>query len=153
MQTAHLLLSLGGDHGNTVMKFGCTAAEIAVLREIHGAESVKEIEPQGDIKRSHREERMRLIAIYGAAKDPDNKPIVEGLYPGAAARVFESLGELDLDESFFKATGRMAAPAAEIHDNDPSVSSGEPGAPAHDADEDGVGDDISDEHAEKDILG
>lgn len=113
MQTANIMLSLGGDHGNQVYKHGVTAAEIAVLRAIHGDEAVKDVEPSGDLKRSHREERGRLIEIYGGAKIPDTKtPIVESLFPGVAARVFESLHELDIPDSFFKATGHLTAASA-----------------------------------------
>jgi hypothetical protein len=111
MQIANILLSLGGDHGNTVPKFAVTAAEISVLRAIHGDESVKDVEPVGDVKRSHRDERARLLNIYGGAKTADHKPIVEGMFPGIAARVFESLHELDLPESFFKAVGHLKANA------------------------------------------
>ncbi|WP_035693630.1 hypothetical protein, partial [Bradyrhizobium liaoningense] len=151
MQRANCLVSLGGDHGNTVPKWLCTAAEIAVLREIHGDDAVNEIEPVDEIKRSHRDERGRLLAIYGGAKYPDQKPIVESMFPGVAARVFETLGELDLDESFFKATGRLKAkPAAE-----PVEAEAADDAPAFDADvvegdeddEEGVGDDMNDDVA------
>jgi hypothetical protein len=153
MQRANCLVSIGGDHGNTVPKWLCTAAEIAVLREIHGDDAVNEIEPVDEIKRSNREERGRLLAIYGAAKYPDQKPIVESMFPGVAARVFETIGELELDESFFKATGRLKArPAAE------PVAVEEPAedAPAFDEvqsadevdEEEGVGEDMDDEHAE-----
>lgn len=154
MQIANCLLSLGGDHGNQIMKFHVTAAEIAVLRAIHGEESVSEVEPMGAVKRSHRDERGRLLAIYGAAKTAEQKPIVEGLYPGIAARVFEDLSELDLDPSFFKATGRMVAPEADA----PATGEIEEAehvedAPEFDAGDEPVGDDINDEHAEKDVLG
>lgn len=108
MQTANILLSLGGDHGNTVPKYGVPASEIAVLREIHGAEAVQEIEPAGDIASTHRAEIGRLRAIYGKAQK-DACP-VERLYPGAAARVFEDLAELELPEEFFKAEARIKAP-------------------------------------------
>lgn len=153
MQTAHCLLSLGGDHGNQVMKWGVTVAEIAVLRAIHGDEAVTEVEPHADVKRSHREERMRLIGIYGGAKtnDGDPKPIVESMFPGIAARVFENLHELDLPESFFKATGRLkAAPAIEAA-ADPELGASD--TPPTDETDEGVGDDINDAHADKDILG
>jgi hypothetical protein len=159
MQRANCLVSLGGDHGNTVPKWLVTAAEIAVLREIHGDEAVNDIEPVDEIKRSNREERGRLLAIYGGAKYPDQKPIVESMFPGVAARVFETLDELELDESFYKATGRLKAkPAAPAYDPqaplevDMSVL-GEVDGEAVDEAEEGIGDDINDEHAEKDILG
>lgn len=114
MQTANVLLSLGGDHGNQVMKHDVTASEIAVLRAIHGDDAVKEIEPCKDVKRSNRDERARLLGTYGAAKSEEGKPIVEGMFPGVAARVFETLAELDLPDSFFKATGHLKATAEPV---------------------------------------
>jgi hypothetical protein len=153
MQRANCLVSLGGDHGNTVPKNLCTAAEIAVLREIHGDDAVNEIEPVDDIARSNREERGRLLAIYGAAKYQDQKPIVESMFPGVAARVFETLDELELDESFFKPTGRLKARpvSAPVAVEEPAEE-----APAFDADvveddeiegDEGVGDDMNDDVA------
>ena len=155
MQRANCLVSLGGDHGNTVPKWLCTAAEIAVLREIHGDDAVNDIEPMDDIQRSNREERGRLLAIYGGAKYPDQKPIVENMFPGVAARVFENLDELGLDESFFKPTGRAKTKPAALVAIEPEIDWSVLGdAPAADVEaEEGVGEDMTDEHAEKDILG
>lgn len=160
MQTANVLVSLGGDHGNQVMKHYVTAAEIAVLRAIHGDEAVTEVEPAGEVKRSHRNERERLLSIYGAAKTPDHKPIVEGMFPGIAARVFENLNELDLPDNFFKATGRLTA-ASEPVDNRPleaPLADETYATVEHDVAEadEGIGEDINDRHAEKpdgDVLG
>jgi hypothetical protein len=109
MQTAHVLVHLAGDSGNTVPKRDVTAAEIAVLRAIHGAESVQEVAPAGDIDRPNREELSRLRQIYGKARREDCP--VESLFPGAAARVFEDLAELELPEPFYKAVTRAEAPA------------------------------------------
>lgn len=114
MQTANIILSLGGDSGNQVPKYGVTAAEIAVLQAIHGNDAVADIEPLGDVQRSHRDERARLLAIYGRMRDQRDVSPVSILFPGVAARVFETLAELDLDESFFKATGRVAAKAEPV---------------------------------------
>ena len=113
MQTANIMLALGGNMGHTISKYGVTAAEIAVLREIHGEAAVFDVDPQPDVKRSMREERARLLEIYG--KPPGSREIsaVEVLFPGAAARVFESLDELELDPSFYKATSRATPKAAE----------------------------------------
>lgn len=144
MQIANILLALGGDPGNQIMKWHVTAAEIAVLREIHGDDSVTDVEPQGDVKRGHREERMRLLAIYGGAKNQEQKSIVEGMFPGVAARVFENLEEIGLDDSHYKATSRLTANAPA-----PEASLSEPEAGSDEADEDGVGDDIDDAHAAK----
>lgn len=113
MQIANALVALGGDKGNTVPKMNLTAAEIAVLRAIHGLDSVLEIEPVGEIERGNREERTRLRMAY-PAKDEDGNVIVDMLYPGAGARVYEGLDELELPEEAFKAEKRMtSAPQVE----------------------------------------
>lgn len=154
MQTANILLSLGGHHGNTVPKFGVTAAEIAVLRAIHGDESVKDIEPGQVIKTSHRGERERLLGIYGAAKTESGAPIVASMFPGVAARVHETLEELDLPAEFFKAIGHMAPdPVEQTADAPAELPAPHFGAEEIEDGEDAIGDDINDEHADKDILG
>jgi hypothetical protein len=108
MQTAKILLALGGDAGNTVPKV-VTAAEIAVLRAIHGTDAVTDIEPANDVERSNRAELGRLRGLYGRAMDGENQSILAALFPGAAARVHETLEELELDPSFFKPLARATA--------------------------------------------
>jgi hypothetical protein len=136
MQIANVMVAIGGDSGNTVPKVGVTAAEIAVLRSIHGEEAVFDIEPAGSIERGNREERQRLVETY-PARDGENKLIVEQLFPGAAARVFVAIDELALPEEFFKASARVAAEPA------PKKAAGRKSAaakaPAADED-DGIGD-------------
>lgn len=100
-ELANCLVALGGDQGNTVPKYRVTAAEIAVLQAIHGGEAVIEIVPLGKIPGNHRAERQRLLDTY-IAKDSDNRSIVDRMFPGAAARVFESLRELQLTANQFK---------------------------------------------------
>ena len=107
MQLANIALALGGDQGNTIQKFGVTPAEVAVLREIHGDASVFDIQPlEEDVKRTSRDERIRLQEIYGKPPGSRELSAVDVLFPGAAARVFETFDELELDESFYKATDR-----------------------------------------------
>ena len=113
MQTANVMVAIGGGRDNTVPKYDVTAAEIAVLIALHGPGSVFDIEPQDDVERTNREELGRLRAEYGGAKDGDGNRVVDLLYPGAAARVLEDIDELEIDESFFKAEKRVSAkPAA-----------------------------------------
>ena len=125
MQTANIMLALGGNLGQTIPKFGVTPAEVAVLREIHGNASVFDIQPlDEDVERTSRQERSRLLELYGKPPGSREMSAVEYLFPGAAARVYESFDELEIDESFFKATGRAkakrAAPTAEpeVEDED-----------------------------------
>jgi hypothetical protein len=119
MQTANIMLALGGNAGHTIQKWGVTAAEIAVLREIHGEASVFDIDPQDDVDRSMRDERSRLLDIYGKPAGSRELSAVEVLFPGAAARVFETLDELDLDPSFYKATGRVKPKKAKVKADEP----------------------------------
>ncbi len=111
MQTANVMVALGGDKGTTVPKYGVTLSEIAVLQAIHGNDSVFDIEPTGDIERRDREEIARLHEIYsriGGNGKPEGA--VADLFPGVAARAYRNWDELEIDESFFKPTERAAAP-------------------------------------------
>lgn len=101
-QIANVLVALGGDTGNTVPRYRVTAAEIAVLQTIHGADAVIEIRPVGAVPANHRAERERLRRLYGRAKDGSNRAIVDSMFPGAAARVFERFDELQLNANHYK---------------------------------------------------
>lgn len=107
MQTATVSVAIAGDQGNTVRKTDVTPAEVAVLRAIHGDEAVFDIEPTEDVDRGNRAELERIGLIYRTSKifGTDNLA-VQALFPGAAARVFDSFDELGLDESAFLAETR-----------------------------------------------
>jgi len=66
MQICDCLVFIGGDIGNSVEKQGVTAAEIAVLRAVHGNDSVREIKVQDNAKTNHEEERERLMLLYSS---------------------------------------------------------------------------------------
>ena len=111
MQTANVLVALGGDREHTVPKNVVTPSEIALLRAIHGDDAVFDIEPLGaeyDRNVTSRAERERLFSRYKRhIQGKEQCPELDALFPGAAARLFETIDELELDESFFKAVGRM----------------------------------------------
>lgn len=113
MQTANVMLAIGGDAKNTVPKYGVTAAEVAVLRYIHGDDAVFDIEVTGSVDRTHRQEIGRLTEVYGRQEGERRvSPAVADLYPGAAARVFETFDELEIPDELYAAAGRkVAAPA------------------------------------------
>jgi hypothetical protein len=104
MQTANVLVRLGGHLGNTVPRYQVTAAEIAVLRAIHGPDSVYDVDPADDVDIRNRDELQRIREFYAG---PNSGPVVERLYPGIGARVPETLDELDLDDTFYKAATRV----------------------------------------------
>jgi len=109
METANIMLALGGDAGNTVPKYGVTVAEIAVLRLIHGESSVTDVEPVGEIERTNRQELERLNLLFRRPEGAEQRSPVATLFPGAGARVFTSLDELDIPEDFYKAETRVVA--------------------------------------------
>lgn len=108
MQTATIMLALGGDQGNTIQKYGITPAEVAVLMRIHGDGAVFDIKPGGNVKRSSREELARLREIYTRnTPNGNHAPEVDALFPGVAARVFETFDEMGLDGSLYAAKERV----------------------------------------------
>lgn len=120
MQTANIMLHVGGDSGTIVPKYAVTVSEIAVLLAIHGAGSVSEIEPTEDVSRSHREEITRLHEIYtrpGSNGKPEGA--VVDMFPGAAARAFMSFDELEIDSSFFKSIERAKPAPAPAKEEEP----------------------------------
>ena len=142
MKTANIMLGIGGGRDNTFPKYDVTAGEIAVLRAIHGEDAVFDVEPtdtdalnENGGPRTNRQELARLKAIYGAARDGSGARVVEGLYPGAAARVYEAFDELELPGEYFKATGRAAAVAEPAPKPKRGKTKVEPVAPAPDEDD------------------
>lgn len=105
MQLASILVHLGGNNDNTVPKINVTPSEVEILRLIHGSDAVTDIYIIGRVERSSRVERQRLFDIY-AKQQPDGTkrcPELDSLFPGVAARLYESFSEIeDLDESFFR---------------------------------------------------
>lgn len=103
MQLANATVALAGDTGNTVQKFEVTPAEVAVLQLIHGNDAVTEITVlEEETDRNSRAERQRLSETYGAQEgETFRSRAVDALFPGAAARLFETFDELELDESLY----------------------------------------------------
>jgi hypothetical protein len=65
MQIYSCKVLLGGSRDNEVRKSDVTAAEIMILRALHGGDDfVTEIVPVSKETRSHAQERKRLWAIY-----------------------------------------------------------------------------------------
>ena len=58
-------VALGGDIRNVVSRKGCTAPELALLRNIHGDTAVNNIALAGKVEADSDTERDRLSQIYG----------------------------------------------------------------------------------------
>jgi len=110
MQVASIMLNLGGDAGYQVTKYNVTPSEVHVLQMLHGTDAVNEIEITDDIPRSSKAERERLMQLY-AQPQPDGSrrsPVIDGLFPGVAARLYEKFDEMELDEIHFKTQDQKA---------------------------------------------
>lgn len=136
MEYANITLSIGGDHGNTVPKQNVSAAEIAVLRAIHGEDSVKDVAPAGERNVSNRAELTRLLERY--EKEPGKGPVSQ-LYPGAGARLLTRLSDLGIPDEFYKAEKRAAPPTPPSEDEEPEDEPEEAPVVEDDEDADGVG--------------
>jgi hypothetical protein len=79
MKLYNATVRLGGSISNEVNVEKITAAEIAVLQRIHGADAVQKIVEVGSVKgRSDAKERARLATAYPKGMSADNKTPLEG---------------------------------------------------------------------------
>jgi hypothetical protein len=98
MQHASCNVALNGDITFIVHKPDVTVAEIAILRAIHGADAVRNIEPTYTDKRPHAQERERLVLEYGKAKDHKDETLIDKVFPSFSPlpTSFKDIG-LDID--------------------------------------------------------
>lgn len=94
MQRINCTVRLSGNINSTVDKRGITVAEAAVLRHIHGPESIVCIERCGvDDKIRHKTERDALAAKYPKYRHD----IANRLFPGLSAKLPTTLEEAGFD--------------------------------------------------------
>lgn len=105
---------------NEVAKVGMTAAEIEVLRAIHGPDAVVDIAKTGDAKRTHAEERARLYQVYA---NPDantteslkkKMDMMRGLFGHDRLPLPETLADLASEEVVTAQEEEQAAPVAPV---------------------------------------
>jgi hypothetical protein len=103
MQKAIAEILLNGSVQNTVTKI-ITAAEVPILREIHGSDAV--INGQGMVttKRTQAQETARLKAEYG---DQVFSKVYAGTYPQLPA-TFGEVG-MDIEKTEIKPAKKVAA--------------------------------------------
>jgi hypothetical protein len=83
----------GGSLLNEIPKIGLSAAEIVVLRGIHGNDSVIKIQWTGSDRRKHAAERDRLVALYG------EKAFANVFGTGYSIKLPNELPDVPTDES------------------------------------------------------
>lgn len=90
MEYAKAEIRLAGSLENTVVK-NVSAPEIAVLRQIHGDDSVvNAIYSHSDSEVTQKSERERLSKFY-------NPGVVEKLFPGAIGKLATTLSEVGIE--------------------------------------------------------
>lgn len=97
MQTAIVSVLLNGDILNSTPK-RVSAAEVPILRSIHGADSVTRAREFEDVEVKDSDEVERLVATYGA--------VVREVYQGPVPRLVTSFSEVGI-------SGGEPAPAPE----------------------------------------
>lgn len=89
METALIEVLLNGNVGNTVTK-RVTAAEVAILKNIHGEDAVTNAADISKSSRSNAEEVDRLRQFYG-------KKAVDAVFPGAMPTLPTSLAAVGIE--------------------------------------------------------
>lgn len=109
MQLYNCVVRHAGNLGMTVHKIDLSAAEIVVLRHLHGADAVVNVSPSRETRLDSRKVRERLVELYG------DKAIVE-CFPGATPRLPATLAEAGIEE---EGEGAVASESDE-HDDAPA---------------------------------
>jgi hypothetical protein len=114
MQTANVLLALGGKRGESVPKYGVTPAEVVVLQHLHGQDAVYEIDILSEtVERTNRQEIERLRQFYSRREgDRYISPAIDALFPGVGATVPKTFADLELIDDLFVVTERKTGSEA-----------------------------------------
>lgn len=67
-----------GDIGTEVVRSDLTAAEVMVLRELHGEDAVVDLKVKRNDRRKHAEEYERLVRRY--SRSPDGRKAMAALF-------------------------------------------------------------------------
>lgn len=119
MQLCDCEVRIADSAGHTVIKNNVTPAEIIILKAIHGASAVVNIQPTKMDKRPHGEEWERLTKAYGRAPDglmdAGNGDLLEKLFPGAQKNLPVSLKDIGLGHLI---GGRRSEPEQPVVEDD-----------------------------------
>ena len=111
MQTYRCKIRLANHVNNEVAKNGVTAAEVMCLRKLHGDGAVLDVRPIKMDKRSHDEERDRLVRKYGQGTVTALFGNAFQKLPGKLSATGKPTADEGMDAGSTEAAG--AAPAAE----------------------------------------
>jgi hypothetical protein len=101
MQHCSCIVFLDGDRNSSVHKTDVTVAEIALLRAIHGPDSVDGIKATFVGKEKPSEELARLRMQYSNSNiTKEGAPLVDSVYPGRAPQLPKTLADLGTDDDY-----------------------------------------------------
>lgn len=108
MQYVDGLVAIGGDIRNKLFRKGMSVAEMAVLRAIHGEDSLSDLRVSSKARVAHDVERERLLQLF-----PKYGNIVIGLYRDHGGKFPTDVRELKLPSACFASTSTVAYDQAE----------------------------------------
>jgi len=94
-------IRLGGKLENEVWKHEITAPEIHVLRSLHGADAVLEINSVGKkVKRTEDQERARLAQVYRNGPEKAGEKLISSIFgvAGALPTTVPNVGFKEVEE-------------------------------------------------------
>jgi hypothetical protein len=100
MQHCSCIVFLDGDRNSSVHKPDVTVAEIALLRAVHGPDSVEGIKPTFVGKEKPLQELERLRFAYANSNvTKEGGSLIDAVYPGRSPNVPRTMGDIELDPS------------------------------------------------------
>jgi hypothetical protein len=94
MQYADITVCISGDINFQVERTNCSIPEIALMREIHGADGVRNIRPTTMTKEPRSEAKPRLVARF--QHSPKTLETIDKLWPGLSPQLPRTLAEIGL---------------------------------------------------------
>lgn len=100
MQHCYCIVYLEGDRNSSVHKPDVTVAEIALLRAIHGPDSIGGIKPTFVGKEKPAQELERLRMVYANSNvTKEGGSLVDAVYPGRNPSIPKTLADLGEEDA------------------------------------------------------
>ena len=110
MQLADIQVNLGGNLHQSIPMRGVTPAEICVLKIVHGDDGVNNVRPTTMDKRTHKDEKDRLLERYTRHNED-----IEKMFPGMDPRLPVTLKDIGIVAKI-----EVDAPEPEEEDDTPA---------------------------------
>jgi len=127
MHVVTCTIAIGGDQNNKLVKHNVTAAELAVLQQLHGHDSITDLKVTARKRVDQKAERERLLLAY-----PSHQKIVQELWRDNGGKFPADARDLNLKSTQLARDEELDGPSAYTEPDDvpdsvapvPSVSRG-----------------------------